>query len=462
MAFVADLPTVCTLVSGKDQGINIRHKVQDMIEFIQDDDRLREERKKAKKNKDKYVGMSNDSMGFRGRSGGFDSGWQSNWPSRSGGGSGGFRDRSPDFEEAREASPDVDDFKDDNNEDFGYEPAPAKSNNSFSPRPASAASNNSFGGAMSQPASTATAGNKNSKAKVRKPIDLGAAASFAQQQRQEQQSTPSKSNNVQKNTQLINDLFSQEDDFNPRGSDSNANNGDFGNFTAAFPETKSDNSLAQESDDFADFSSAFSGNQNNAPAPAPAPPSKENSFDSDLLAPASSASQPSTGSNFDLLGGLDVGNSSLPPLVQQTPNLFDHAPPAPASSILSGLSPASGSNSLMMSAMSSGPTSLPPTLLQPNNSNLPKATAMASGMNNNANLSAGSKAALPQTWGDVGKLNIDLDNLSLGGKNQNKKSVPMNAMKQSPSSSGGPSAPLGLAPVQPQQQQQFMSNNDLL
>jgi len=32
---------------------------------IQDDERLREERKKAKKNKDKYVGMSSDSMGFR-------------------------------------------------------------------------------------------------------------------------------------------------------------------------------------------------------------------------------------------------------------------------------------------------------------------------------------------------------------------------------------------------------------
>ena len=69
---------VLHLLLGKDQGINIRHKVSDMIEFIQDDDRLREERKKAKKNKDKYVGMSSDSMGFRGS--GFDSGWQDKWP----------------------------------------------------------------------------------------------------------------------------------------------------------------------------------------------------------------------------------------------------------------------------------------------------------------------------------------------------------------------------------------------
>ena len=81
--------------NGKDQGINIRHKVTDMLEFIQDDDRLREERKKAKKNKDKYIGMSSDSMGFRsgyggGGGGGFsDSGWKGFDSKGSGGGGGG-------------------------------------------------------------------------------------------------------------------------------------------------------------------------------------------------------------------------------------------------------------------------------------------------------------------------------------------------------------------------------------
>uniref|UniRef100_A0A3Q3WY64 ENTH domain-containing protein n=1 Tax=Mola mola TaxID=94237 RepID=A0A3Q3WY64_MOLML len=48
--------------NGKDQGINVRQKVKEMVEFVQDDDRLREERKKAKKNKDKYIGVSSDSM----------------------------------------------------------------------------------------------------------------------------------------------------------------------------------------------------------------------------------------------------------------------------------------------------------------------------------------------------------------------------------------------------------------
>ncbi|XP_037323756.2 clathrin interactor 1-like [Pungitius pungitius] len=56
--------------NGKDQGINVRQKVKEMVEFIQDDDRLRDERKKAKKNKDKYIGVSFDSMSGGGGSGG--------------------------------------------------------------------------------------------------------------------------------------------------------------------------------------------------------------------------------------------------------------------------------------------------------------------------------------------------------------------------------------------------------
>ncbi|XP_063059297.1 clathrin interactor 1 [Engraulis encrasicolus] len=56
--------------NGKDQGINVRQKVKEMVEFVQDDDRLREERKKAKKNKDKYIGVSSDSMGGGGGGGG--------------------------------------------------------------------------------------------------------------------------------------------------------------------------------------------------------------------------------------------------------------------------------------------------------------------------------------------------------------------------------------------------------
>lgn len=46
--------------NGKDCGINVRIRVKQLIEFVQDDDVLREERKKAKKNRDKYIGVASD------------------------------------------------------------------------------------------------------------------------------------------------------------------------------------------------------------------------------------------------------------------------------------------------------------------------------------------------------------------------------------------------------------------
>lgn len=52
-----------------------------MIDFIQDDDKLRDERKKAKKNKDKYIGMSSDAMGGRMSSNG--GGGYNDWDSSS-------------------------------------------------------------------------------------------------------------------------------------------------------------------------------------------------------------------------------------------------------------------------------------------------------------------------------------------------------------------------------------------
>ncbi|KAK2891110.1 hypothetical protein QQF64_007301 [Cirrhinus molitorella] len=71
--------------NGKDQGVNVRQKVKELIELVQDDDRLREERKKAKKNRDKYIGVSSDSMsGFRYSEDKFDfkesrSKWDEDW-----------------------------------------------------------------------------------------------------------------------------------------------------------------------------------------------------------------------------------------------------------------------------------------------------------------------------------------------------------------------------------------------
>ena len=38
----------------------VRHKVKDLVELVQDDDRLKQERKRSKKNRDKYKGVSSE------------------------------------------------------------------------------------------------------------------------------------------------------------------------------------------------------------------------------------------------------------------------------------------------------------------------------------------------------------------------------------------------------------------
>jgi len=43
----------------------VRHKVKELVEFVQNDDRIRDERKRAKANRDKYVGMSNEASPYR-------------------------------------------------------------------------------------------------------------------------------------------------------------------------------------------------------------------------------------------------------------------------------------------------------------------------------------------------------------------------------------------------------------
>jgi epsin len=71
-----------------------------LIDFIQDDDKLREERKKAKKNKDKYIGMSSDAMYVGGAAGSGGGGGRGGF----GGGDYGYRDNSGSSWERNEKS----------------------------------------------------------------------------------------------------------------------------------------------------------------------------------------------------------------------------------------------------------------------------------------------------------------------------------------------------------------------
>ncbi|KAI0272899.1 hypothetical protein BGY98DRAFT_1000735 [Russula aff. rugulosa BPL654] len=105
---------------GKDQGINVRNRSKELVELLADVDKIRQERKKAKANRSKYVGTGNDGFSGGGRYGGFGnesysggnysgdygtnaSGYDQDHSGGSGGGSGsGFRDtpaRRSEFEE---------------------------------------------------------------------------------------------------------------------------------------------------------------------------------------------------------------------------------------------------------------------------------------------------------------------------------------------------------------------------
>lgn len=128
---------------GKDQGVNIRHRAKQTIEFVQDDARVREERKKAKKNKDKYVGVdANMSMGIRGSA-----------PR--------YADRD---DEPRRRSADAGSAKEPASDSEEEPPArPAKSPPSLSPT------------SDQQPS------RPKPKIQVSKKVDLGAAADFARQ-----------------------------------------------------------------------------------------------------------------------------------------------------------------------------------------------------------------------------------------------------------------------------------------
>lgn len=76
---------------GKDQGINVRNRAKELTELLMDVDRIRAERRKAKANRNKYIGQGNDPMSYTGgRYGGF--GNDSYGGSRSYGGGGYDRD----------------------------------------------------------------------------------------------------------------------------------------------------------------------------------------------------------------------------------------------------------------------------------------------------------------------------------------------------------------------------------
>ena len=426
--------------NGKDQGINIRHKVGDLLEFVQDDDRLREERKKAKKNKDKYVGMSSDTMGGGGfRSGGggggsWDSGWKSfdSKTSSSTGGrwGGGSDDEDRGNDSGVEAKEGVKEFKDDS---FGLEKG-KEEGGGLPRRPSGGKADFEGGISLSQP---------KAQTKPKRPIkkvDLGAAATYGKGATQSPSPVQVQSN---KNNNILEDLFSDSqpkvgqvdhmvdnngsfDDFDPRAGE--PSNG-FGGGYDALAMDNNNITEAKVGDDFADFSSAFSGG-NSAPAPAsndldlfnaaPVPVAAPVlSAQPDLFASFAAAPAPTANSNIDLFSGMQATPT-------QTAGFGAFATPAPSTQGPSSLDLLDGLtlSSLPPPAMMQQP---PPLLMQAQGPpSLPTTSA----------LPAKPAPALGSTWADMGALNNSLLNFSLSTGPSNKAaSVPMNAIKAQPASS---------------------------
>ncbi|XP_061723472.1 telomere length regulation protein TEL2 homolog isoform X2 [Cydia pomonella] len=362
---------------GKDQGINVRHKVRELIDFIQDDDKLREERKKAKKNKDKYIGMSSEAgaMGMRG------SGGWGEYSDRGGGGS--------NWDEPKERN-DEDDYDraDDSDGDYSHGPGhasarkPNKENiyrddGAGSPPPRSLSSRSgererdrdtdgyvSAAGLTSPTGLSSSANTLNislkSPAKTKsstptKKIDLGAAASYGKSAATPAP-TPAASAGDQSHD-LLDDLFKTcpgpvaaqggllEDDFDPRAEEPKpapTSSTEFGDFTNAFgaPEPVSN-------DGFADFTSAFTGAPTNFGAPAAFGAPASNNFiapasnnfvapaSNNFVAPASNNFVAPASNNFVTLASNNFGASAMSNsfVANVTTPVNNNAAPAPASNV---------------------------------------------------------------------------------------------------------------------------------
>lgn len=467
--------------NGKDQGINVRHKVRELIDFIQDDDKLREERKKAKKNKDKYIGMSSDAMGGM-RYGG----------SGGGGGSeyGGYRDSYDRRTDERGYNEGKDRYEYDYQYDGEREDSDTESNGPHANRyydkerskspatrqPSSTLSTHSGSGfsptssavgekkfnlnIKSPAAAAATVKATAAASKPAKKIDMGAAKNFGKStdlginspthrntHAEEIISTSDDASGKPPSNEILEDLFrtcpappsvgspakdTDFDDFNPRANDpaTSGTGQEFGDFESAFgkPAPKPTPLVGGSSggDDFADFGAFGS-----APVATSAAAASSDLFFG-LNASATPAA-PVTAAGLNLFGVSP--EQSQPPQMQQ-----QHSVANDLLSDLSGLSLGSTNGSMLQPT---GGLLQPQPLNAVNNNNtlLGNGTAGA----------AGSKPAtnVGTTWKNAGNVNIDLDNLLGNTKGKSAGNVPtMNQMKSIHSS---PVHPMPMPPMmQPQ------------
>ena len=383
---------------GKDQGVNIRHRAKQTIEFLQDDNRLREERKKAKLNKNKFVGVSSNAMA---------------------GSSSRYVD---DYEEDYSASTNSNVFRDEREERKPDSPEPTISKPVSSP-------------AKTQQSSSPDnlSRSKPTKNYASKKIDLGAAADYAKQHQQEQPSKAASTSQATAQSDILFDLDSDPTtsqiapqsaapvadllDSLTLGATSNTTQENFADFSKVFsdePQASGGNiksTTTKDDDEFDDF--RFS--------PLPAQQTTP-------VAPTSN--QPKSTTQDDLLG-LDLGTD--------TSNLLTGPQSLPLQTNVHSSSSAAGLSTLFFPTSNSGvgggsnpsifqaDTFLTPlTPSKPTTLNVRSAEQLKEEETPKQSPTASAILSKKNTWsGMTENLKIDLDNLL-----QSKKEAPKPSMNQ--------------------------------
>lgn len=394
---------------GKDMGINVRHRAKQLIDFIQDDDRLREERKKAKKNKDKYIGVSADAM-----SGGFGSFGRSGGSNKSGTGS-GYSDSWSDAPKTIE----FDDEEEKRSKSTFEDLSPVSDESRSSPlqRTTSPTSPPSIGAVKPIPVAnkTSTPAATKPRVPIAKKIDLGAAAHYKGDGQSKQATIPPPPATTTNSSVLLADLFASE----PVTTTTKNELADLSFSSASEAVFPSQNLVTSNEENFADFESAFS-----AGITAPSMTASSSIYLlSENLLETSVFSGPTS---IPAMSPSNMASLFATPATTPLGAINPLVPPAIGSS---PIPPQSVSADLLDDAFSSMPTSLTQqiaqTTLQP--------LRPTSFLNNNSSSSLEVNkpcSGIPSntTWSNLAqKVNIDVDNL-LGNKNDNKSSPSMNQL----------------------------------
>ncbi|XP_052821701.1 clathrin interactor 1 isoform X6 [Octopus bimaculoides] len=400
--------------NGKDQGLNVRQKGKELIDFIQDDERLRDERKKAKKTKDKYIGMASDSHGIRYKGDRYDEDYRST-PSATSSHIGRLDDID-DWNRGKKSVAseaidkvkdlwhrahgkknidDVIDYSDDNENRYEDKEKPSRDRKEFEFKDEDEEYTSVE---RTQTTHTEKITTNIRTTRSNKKLDLGAAANYGKETNQ----VPDSSGNynlidtVVASVSSPGDLFTDFSDFKSSASQngvttdiaSSNSNGEFGEFSA-FQGVAATSVTSSSQSNFADFSKMNTAAPQNSSSVQPVVASTTPSADLyDVF--STPVSNPASG-------------GSIPPM--QAPNLA--SPLNPSGTLTSQITTGSAISMQTLSGMSLGTSTVP----------MQGIGMMPSTSSNN-------------TWTDSSGLNISLDSLNPNARFQKSTAPSMNQLQQ--------------------------------